>query len=80
MSGWIFLEDFVGVRHGIKLAVNLESVATVTPRFEDHEMVIFFSKGHIDPYALTFKSKEACAEAYEDLKELLKYHNKKTKK
>lgn len=80
MSRWIFLEDFTGLKHAVSMAINLDAIATVSPRDTESELVIFFSKAHIDPHVLAFKSKEACKSAYDDLKMLLKFENKKEDK
>lgn len=74
---WIFLEDFVGLRNVVTMAVNLDDVATISPRPSQSELVLYFSKAHLDPHVLKFKSSELCQTAYDDLKMTLKYENLK---
>jgi len=80
MSQWLFLEDIIGLRTPVKMAINTDCIATISPRPSDSELIMYFSKGHLDPYILEFKDAAACRTAYDDLKYILRYENQITAK
>jgi len=80
MARWIFVEEILGLKHVREMSINLDCVATIATHLEEAELVIFFAKAHIDPHVLAFKNKKSCQEAYDDLKLMLKYENKRVRK
>jgi hypothetical protein len=72
MAKWIFIEDF-DLKLELEQAINLDFVASFSPRIKDAQLVIFFAgSGHADPHILTFQTKELCQTAYNTLKLMLK--------
>ena len=71
MAKWIFLKDF-DVAENYEQVINLAFVTHFTLRIEDLQLVAFLSGSHDDPHVLTFKSRELCQKAYDQLSAILK--------